>query len=631
MNVFVEKLQLKNLKSIESGRNKKVLRFLSRTKSELLRMKKIVMVLLSVLVLLLAGCRDGVDNDTELVILTEWMEMFEYSFYDFFGANEPETLGGVRGGIHYRHPTDEKIMLIFSFFHELYDTPNVINMPINRFMNRESTSVAELRDIFGDDFTVYFGGESSEWLGFLTTDNISAIFRLGDETDENITWVNVRTTRQDINPPEVAELEIITDWLEMFEFSFYDFFGDDRPEEWFDTGWGRFGVRHPVYYDIILMFGHVDFQYLYQENAIPSRLSLPINRFMNRESTSVAELRDIFGENLDVSISEYNGQWMGWLSTDYFGALFRLEHENDENITRVEVGISREELSNEQPDYTELLLEEFGEIIVTAGEFWQDWWNFDGRFDNEHIDEEERLGRFVRLLPSSGFGSLDDIRNYLLQFHTENWVDLEMADEWFPFREYDGMLYIDDIRIGSLAIDWRITANHTSIEYDNDHIVIQTIAHPCWWMDGFCDQPGSLQGFSFTFIDGRIDFINGRFRPYAWYAGVDEDGDLQREVYYPLTSEWELVGKMVYSEQDNEWHLELTADTSGSHRLNADGTLLHSNGGGIWSIIDGGFLQQRWLYHTGRPVTFEVDGDFLFTEVYRHPYMRNKYIRVSKK
>ncbi|MCL2216805.1 MAG: hypothetical protein FWB91_07260 [Defluviitaleaceae bacterium] len=88
---------------------------------------------------------------------------------------------------------------------------------------------------------------------------------------------------------------------------------------------------------------------------------------------------------------------------------------------------------NQPRQYT---LDELGETIVAAGEFWEDWWWRSGAFSWEHIDDSRRnwqpwveeitpayhpLSRgFSILLPSSGFASLNEIGTHLMQFYTVN-------------------------------------------------------------------------------------------------------------------------------------------------------------------------------------------------------------------
>jgi len=109
----------------------------------------------------------------------------------------------------------------------------------------------------------------------------------------------------------------------------------------------------------------------------------------------------------------------------------------------------------------EWTVEELGEKIVVAGTFWENWWELKGRFDIKHIGDEiwadwqeegeilTATGIYGNLLPSSDFKSMDDIRNYLLQFYTENWVEKELSDELPKFVENNDMLFVETSRFGS--------------------------------------------------------------------------------------------------------------------------------------------------------------------------------------
>ena len=130
-------------------------------------------------------------------------------------------------------------------------------------------------------------------------------------------------------------------------------------------------------------------------------------------------------------------------------------------------------------------IEELGETIVTAGMFWEDWLNLRDRFSYEHrnfynIFTPNTL--YTALLPSSGFENLNDIRNFLLQFYTERWVDSVFFTTQPPFIEYDGILYIHDARIAMGSARWE-TSIHTLIEQDNNHALIQTsVFFTAWCM-----------------------------------------------------------------------------------------------------------------------------------------------------
>ena len=196
--------------------------------------------------------------------------------------------------------------------------------------------------------------------------------------------------------------------------------------------------------------------------------------------------------------------------------------------------------------YHEWTVEELGELIVTVGMFWEDWWVLRGKFDIENIgdetwanwQEEKELsvttGVFGNLLPSSGFKSINDIYDYLSQFYTESWIEAEMYNEFPKFIEYNGMPFVDVSRFG-IEIDWKTltiiplssrieisefidlprpnweSAMHTIVEQDNERIVVDTIV--CW---GFLSDlqyttNSTAVLYRFTFIDGKIDTVENPY------------------------------------------------------------------------------------------------------------------------
>ena len=166
--------------------------------------------------------------------------------------------------------------------------------------------------------------------------------------------------------------------------------------------------------------------------------------------------------------------------------------------------------SSEPEEDVELSLEELGEIIVTAGAFWENWWFMRGGF--EHTDYEEMIGgNKIRLLPESGFENLNDIRNYLLQYYTENWVDSTMSAEYFVFAEYFNILYMHNIRAGFPRPDWA-TATHVLVEQNGNRAIVETTVLAGAWQPDLIYSTESL--FRFTFVDGRIDDVN---RNMIWY------------------------------------------------------------------------------------------------------------------
>ena len=163
-------------------------------------------------------------------------------------------------------------------------------------------------------------------------------------------------------------------------------------------------------------------------------------------------------------------------------------------------------------------IKELGETIVSSGTFWEDWWNLRGMFAPEYIawvDWEDlpehitaaRGFAFGQLLPESGFGSLDDIRNHLLQFYTENWVDSELFGDFSAFLEYDDILYIDGTRAGLARPDWE-TAMHTLIEIEGSRAVVETtVLYGGWHRAPYEEVVTWEVQYRFTFINGRIDNI----------------------------------------------------------------------------------------------------------------------------
>jgi len=153
--------------------------------------------------------------------------------------------------------------------------------------------------------------------------------------------------------------------------------------------------------------------------------------------------------------------------------------------------------------------EELVEVIVAAGTFWEDWWDLRGRFAPEHIEEEtvpaHLVGFYSKLLPTSGFESLDDIRNYLLQYYTENWVNLELSRELPVFIEYDGILYIATARAGFPRPDWE-TATHILIEQNGSHAVVETVVLVgTWHAEPYGDVDLTEMQYHFIFINDQID------------------------------------------------------------------------------------------------------------------------------
>jgi len=141
--------------------------------------------------------------------------------------------------------------------------------------------------------------------------------------------------------------------------------------------------------------------------------------------------------------------------------------------------------TNEVEVYPEWSIEELGEIIVASGIFWVEWWgelessrfaweNFRSYEDTPIHLRELRESGFMELLPSSGFDELSDIRNYLLQFYTESFVDnLLFVNPSPPFIEYDGALLSFAGWIPTPRTRWE-SSIHSLLELDGSHATVET-------------------------------------------------------------------------------------------------------------------------------------------------------------
>jgi hypothetical protein len=168
-------------------------------------------------------------------------------------------------------------------------------------------------------------------------------------------------------------------------------------------------------------------------------------------------------------------------------------------------------------------IEELGEIIVAAGTFWEEVWGdyIIGRFASEHVDNEAGpsrhlpFGMFFRVLPTSGFENLNDVRNYLLQFYTESWVDSTLANEAVPVQEHEGVLYVAQAGAGFARPGWWTASFELVKQEGNVAIVDATLYHGSWHRLRFGGEayPYELT-HRFIFVDGRIDNIPGN--TYNW-------------------------------------------------------------------------------------------------------------------
>lgn len=203
--------------------------------------------------------------------------------------------------------------------------------------------------------------------------------------------------------------------------------------------------------------------------------------------------------------------------------------------------------------YYQWTVEELGETIVAAGTFWEDWWYMRGRFGWENFEQfdwgdplpehyatsspehsawlerqgvltEEYMDRFPEhlhergtfgiLLPTSGFTSLNDIREYLLRYYTPAWIDAELHHDFSVFVEYDGVLFVDITRAGFVRPNWE-TATHAIIEQSDGHVTVETtVLTGAWHREPYeYVYPVETQ-HRFVFVDGKIDGGRGAWDRY---------------------------------------------------------------------------------------------------------------------
>ena len=179
---------------------------------------------------------------------------------------------------------------------------------------------------------------------------------------------------------------------------------------------------------------------------------------------------------------------------------------HDENISRKLYYSSVQTIE----ETTEWTVEELSAKIEAAGVFWNDWWWGRGWFASEHIvawgveEVPEHLATvYLRLLPTSGFESIDDIRNYLLQYYTESWVDVELSREFAAFAEYDSVLYINIVRMCFGDRNWE-TAEHILVEQDGSRAIVETTV--IVWHGEVAEY--YEHRYRFTFINGKIAHTN---------------------------------------------------------------------------------------------------------------------------
>ena len=193
--------------------------------------------------------------------------------------------------------------------------------------------------------------------------------------------------------------------------------------------------------------------------------------------------------------------------------------------------VSNTNITNSANQSIQHTLDDLSLNIVSAGKFWEDFWNMSGIFSYEHFDNSpwyywveqpmHPLSRgFQRALPSFKFQSINEIGEYMRQFYTDEGVNQEifgrevLSDNeitlgipW-AFEEYGefGYLYILTTRIGTLRPDWT-TATHRLIEQNNNYAVVETVVYAYDHMYLGTEMPSAT--FQFTLVDGKINSSNG--------------------------------------------------------------------------------------------------------------------------
>lgn len=159
----------------------------------------------------------------------------------------------------------------------------------------------------------------------------------------------------------------------------------------------------------------------------------------------------------------------------------------------------------ERKQLREWTVEELGEIIVASGTFWTDWWMWRGRFACYHMgswdyDSPINLSGYIELLPTSGFGSINDIREYLLQFYTKAWVDAYLTNEMPAFIEYNDVLYMHIAR--TCYVPNKMSEfSFALVTQDGCHAVV--VAYICWYRTWTSANDYDFPHFIFT--NGRIN------------------------------------------------------------------------------------------------------------------------------
>ena len=150
--------------------------------------------------------------------------------------------------------------------------------------------------------------------------------------------------------------------------------------------------------------------------------------------------------------------------------------------------------------------EELEQVIMTAGDIWESWWNFEHTFFGMFVHEDDPqhitdLG-YGRFSPYSWMydGDPNDLRRWLSHWYTDNWINDLFGEEIPIFRDYNNVLYVMMARNIHPRPDWRTAAFEIFQEAEGRHRVDVQVHQ--------IDSAGMFQGLRlgiFILIDGRID------------------------------------------------------------------------------------------------------------------------------
>jgi len=111
------------------------------------------------------------------------------------------------------------------------------------------------------------------------------------------------------------------------------------------------------------------------------------------------------------------------------GAERRFQELEELGVEMEKLGYKMEALGLEMTPIAEKRNKIGAEIIKAVGNFWEDWWSLRGYFDLDYLYVVQSIGGlealgWARALPGAIFQSLEDIQSYLLQFYTEDGLDM---------------------------------------------------------------------------------------------------------------------------------------------------------------------------------------------------------------